>query len=707
MSYTNSAGAQPVTYDANGTIPPGSASEAAVIKSTPQVIDYRQFGAWLQPNQDIGGNFQAAINQLSPGQVLAFHGKDPFLFSQGAVSQKKIGIIGSGPTLSRFVWQPSVAGGRFISFNGNNLSFAGGQVNEDYALDGSILRNFEIRGNRGIQTNAISLSGVDNIDIENVRVHGVKGYSLRLRNTRESTVRGWRSRWCGYQDKSSFHVNSLADIIEDTYPSWYAQTTQAIVGSASPQTVNITNRLYTDEDGVLRNMAAGSTITVGFGLPGVEQVLITALTNTTMTGVFLNSHPTGTGLSIYGDRTNLNNFIDVRSIFPFWHSRSSEYCSDEYAQQWLTHMLSAPDNANGVRMEQQAVMLFGGSLGFTSGNPNNVYAELCETVTGNEANCTGLKFDRDGYMWASPSVAIKATSHKYSELRVVGGGTNYGVVVLGNANQATIDTGAGDAVCTEVAFNNSDIGSINATFTGQVTPFNFVGWVGSVDTSTDIISAPAGISVPPTGMPIVFKHASNDANLPAGLQGFGICMYVIKISTNTFRAAKTRARALAGIYEDITSTGTGTHYILPLTGCFFAMAEGGQVITDHTVKLSGAFQAFMKDGYPSVANICPYGSSLMGVPRVSTMSSQQQYPYILGTAAMAGAGIQYGASTEALSFFGATTTTRPSGAAQAAVSGTAGATYTAAEQAIINNAVTLLNKLRADQVTLGLIKGSA
>lgn len=70
-------------------------------------------------------------------------------------------------------------------------------------------------------------------------------------------------------------------------------------------------------------------------------------------------------------------------------------------------------------------------------------------------------------------------------------------------------------------------------------------------------------------------------------------------------------------------------------------------------------------------------------------------------------------------FFGATPTTQPASPAQAAapstpISASAGATYTAAEQTLINdlkvqvNALTVLcNAQRAALVQLGLIKGSA
>jgi hypothetical protein len=68
----------------------------------------------------------------------------------------------------------------------------------------------------------------------------------------------------------------------------------------------------------------------------------------------------------------------------------------------------------------------------------------------------------------------------------------------------------------------------------------------------------------------------------------------------------------------------------------------------------------------------------------------------------------YGQSpTDKVGFYGSTPIVQRSGAAQAAVAGSAGGTYTATEQTIINNLVTLANELRAAKVALGLIKGSA
>lgn len=62
---------------------------------------------------------------------------------------------------------------------------------------------------------------------------------------------------------------------------------------------------------------------------------------------------------------------------------------------------------------------------------------------------------------------------------------------------------------------------------------------------------------------------------------------------------------------------------------------------------------------------------------------------------------------EMLSLWGATPIVQPASANQAAVTQTAGATYTATEQAMLNALKTLVNQLRADLVSAGVIKGSA
>lgn len=77
---------------------------------------------------------------------------------------------------------------------------------------------------------------------------------------------------------------------------------------------------------------------------------------------------------------------------------------------------------------------------------------------------------------------------------------------------------------------------------------------------------------------------------------------------------------------------------------------------------------------------------------------------ILGTTT----GTKIGTSTsQKLGLWNATPIIQPASANQAAVTGSAGATYTSAEQTLINSLKTLVNQLRADLVAVGAIKGAA
>ena len=65
------------------------------------------------------------------------------------------------------------------------------------------------------------------------------------------------------------------------------------------------------------------------------------------------------------------------------------------------------------------------------------------------------------------------------------------------------------------------------------------------------------------------------------------------------------------------------------------------------------------------------------------------------------------AASQKLGFWGATAVVQPASANQATVAGTAGGTYTSTEQTLISDLKTLVNQLRADLVTVGIIKGAA
>lgn len=93
------------------------------------------------------------------------------------------------------------------------------------------------------------------------------------------------------------------------------------------------------------------------------------------------------------------------------------------------------------------------------------------------------------------------------------------------------------------------------------------------------------------------------------------------------------------------------------------------------------------------------------MPRTMSTSIEIVTPTVLTD------GYTVGASATALvGFYGATPAAQPAAAAQAAVGTTASTTttptgYTTTTQA--DGIVTLVNRLRADMVTLGLIKGAA
>lgn len=89
---------------------------------------------------------------------------------------------------------------------------------------------------------------------------------------------------------------------------------------------------------------------------------------------------------------------------------------------------------------------------------------------------------------------------------------------------------------------------------------------------------------------------------------------------------------------------------------------------------------------------------------VKTWTHDEAINYIFGTTT----GTKLGTSvSQKLSFWGTTPVVQPASASQAAVTGTAGGTYTSTEQTLISDLKTLVNQLRADLVTVGIIKGSA
>lgn len=80
----------------------------------------------------------------------------------------------------------------------------------------------------------------------------------------------------------------------------------------------------------------------------------------------------------------------------------------------------------------------------------------------------------------------------------------------------------------------------------------------------------------------------------------------------------------------------------------------------------------------------------------------------LNIAISTGTGTQIGTDTgQKIGFYNVTPIIQRSGAAQAAVVGTADGTYSANEVTLINDIVTLVNEVRQALVNIGIIKGSA
>lgn len=89
---------------------------------------------------------------------------------------------------------------------------------------------------------------------------------------------------------------------------------------------------------------------------------------------------------------------------------------------------------------------------------------------------------------------------------------------------------------------------------------------------------------------------------------------------------------------------------------------------------------------------------------VKTWTHDEAINYIFGVTT----GTKLGTSvSQKLSLWGATPVVQPASASQAAVTCAAGGTYTSTEQTLISDLKTLVNQLRADLVTVGIIKGAA
>jgi len=244
------------------------------------MVDYRAFGSWLLPDQDIGGNWQLALDQLPSGSMLVF-GKGQFLFSEGATVRKRVGVSGMGYG-TKIWWEASQARDVWVTADGINAPAS--EVTDELQLDGFIARDMKIRNDRSVREHVFRCRRVDNGDFQNISVIGIAGSSLIRENCREFSFRSFRERFCGYMDKDNPHLSDAGWQFIGP-PSFIATTTSAISGTGS-QTFSVSNTIYTDPDGVILGLSVGAGITINDGTPGnSESVVITAINGLNVTAV--------------------------------------------------------------------------------------------------------------------------------------------------------------------------------------------------------------------------------------------------------------------------------------------------------------------------------------------------------------------------------------------------------------------------------------
>lgn len=525
--------------------------------------------------------------------------------------------------------------------------------------------------------------------MKNVFTDGIMGSSIQCRNTREWRMFNVTTRFGGYLDKANPHLSD-PDWVWKGIPYFEATLLQSVTASGSAQTVSVSVTSNTDASGVIVGLSTGAGVVIGPKTANAETVYLTSVGAGTITGVFAQNHSSGEKVFIGRDNTNWARSFGVNIIYPFWHGLYLEDVSRLTTIGIMVHMIPAGDTTNGANLEGNIVKRFGGQKGFASGVARNVYAELHKPVTGNEATVSGLGFDPSSFMWAAGVWAYKAPETRISCGDILGGATNY--VVVAEDNGPAANANANEPLGrTSLSLSMVGVGAANAS-TAHITPFSQVGDVVTVNTGTGVITT-AGMTVPPTGYPVMFRHATNDSNLPAGLQGFQIPMYCIRVSDISMRAATTKENALAGIGVTLTTVGTGVHYLQLMTGCPLTAWGGAHIYVDPSVYIDNGLMAFSRDSFP----LTPYGSSIHGLPTIGSAFSQQQVLPLTQTSGNKNAtfaGTSYGLTGEKIAWFGALPVVQPAAASQAAATDAA-------------TALTLVNSLRAALVATGIIKGGA
>lgn len=295
-----------------------------------------------------------------------------------------------------------------------------------------------------------------------------------------------------------------------------------------------------------------------------------------------------------GDTSNLNQFLALSLVFPFWHCLELENADRNYFATYLLHQFSRGNSS----LETNFCAAFGGTPGWdASGVPGNEFAALHETpAVLPAASVSGARWKRA----FAESMALKqhnaSAENKFGIGRVIGGTTLATLSVTGSSG---------------LGIGGAEINSA-APFIGAF----------SADAGTDtctIGSVSAGSTcdvLPATGTPV---RVTTNGTLPAPLTN-GIVYYLIRVTDGAFKLATTYARAIAGTALDLTAAGSGTH-TLTAGGHPLLVTDGSTVALDEQTYIDNGRIAWWADDT----------SAIYGLPRIGpTWNQGGQAPQVAG-----------------------------------------------------------------------------
>ena len=212
----------------------------------------------------------SAIDAAGNGEVLEFPANAIINVSRGYVINKRVGI--RVPQTSRFRFIPTTAGTTLFEWNVTGTATA--DYNEEFQLDG-VECDCRIESNRTVRANGVRFIKCDNVNL-NLRTFGLKGFSLDLQKSRETSSSYVRTRFCGYMDAAN-PANNVPDIILQSPASVPGDTTnfckfsnlfciypfgQGIYSQNATQMDYVNNMIHALPEG---NTANENTIITAFG----------------------------------------------------------------------------------------------------------------------------------------------------------------------------------------------------------------------------------------------------------------------------------------------------------------------------------------------------------------------------------------------------------------------------------------------------------